>query len=467
MKQPKFFQYLRIFLFAMVMIAGCVLGFLLTLRPSHSDVENRDLATFPAWNAEAFIDGTYTADIGLWYSDTFPFREELIGINDRLRGLYGIKTQTAQAGDGGDNIDPDETFVWDTSTPPADTDAPGDNTPATTPAPETESEPQTNPPSPGADHEVIKGYLVEGNHGYEMYYFNKQNSDRYARAVVQTARDLNGKAQVYCMVTPMSYAYGVSADTQKDLNASDCHDSIQYIYRAIEAYCPQAGVKDPVITLDAYSALEAHKDEYIFFRTDHHWTALGAHYASRVFLDRAGRDYPTLADGYTEYRFENFTGSLAGHTKHETPNLINHPDTILAYAPKSFNTVQITTREENTFDAPIVNPDAATAFSDSQRYRCFIDGDYPFTVAHNPQKNDGSSVLLIKESYGNAFLPMLVDSYEYVYAIDYRFYRTMSLADLVATYGIDTVLFLNNPVATSADYNVNCLEALLRVKSAS
>ena len=436
MKQPKFFQNLRIILFVTVMVVGCVLGFVLSLRPTHSDSENRDLATFPAWNTGRFLDGSYTSDISTWYSDTFPFRETLVAMNTRLRGLYGLKLQAASAGGGGDAIDPNETFTWDTPSAPD------------SPAPETQA---PAAPTPGVDHEVIGGYLVEGKSGYELYYFHKQNSDRYARAVVETALALNGKAQVYCMVTPMSYAYGVSAETQNDLKASDCRDSIDYIYRAINAYCPQAGVTSPVIPVDAYSALEAHKDEYIFFRTDHHWTALGAHYASRAFLDRAGRDYPTLADGYTEYRFDGFTGSLAGHTKKDTPVLVNNPDTIYAYAPKSINTVSITTREGTTFEAPIVNPQAATAFSDSQRYRCFIDGDYPFTAAHNPQKTDGSSVLIIKESYGNAFFPMLVDSYEYVYAVDYRFFRTMSISDLVDAYGIDTVLFVNNPVATSAD----------------
>ena len=60
---------------------------------------------------------------------------------------------------------------------------------------------------------------------------------------------------------------------------------------------------------------------------------------------------------------------------------------------------------------------------------------------------------------------MLVDSYEYVYAVDYRFFRTMSISDLVDAYGIDTVLFVNNPVATSADYTVKCLETLVHLPS--
>ncbi len=455
MKQKKFFEALRIVLFCAVLIGGCVLGFCLSLRPAHSDSENRDLTDFPTFTWDDFLDGTYTSSIGLWYSDTFPFREELLALNTRLRGLYGIKTQTA-SGSQGDDFDTDETFSW--NRPPAEPDtAPGSR------PQETDS---TTPPDVVPGHEVIKGYLVDGIHGYELYYFNRQNSDRYARFVVQTALDVGDRAQIYAIVTPMSYAWGVSDEVQAELGASNLRDSIGWIYSAIAAYGEQAGVKNPIITVDAYSALEAHRDEYIFFRTDHHWTALGAHYASRAFLDAAGRDYPAL-DAYQKHEFTGFTGSLAGHTKAENPALENNPDTIYAYESPTVNdgAITITQTDGTSFVADIINKDADATFSKSQRYRCFVDGDYPYSVVHNPAVGDGSAILLIKESYGNAFIPMLVDSYEYVYAIDYRFFRSMSISDLVDTYHIDTVLFLNNPVATSADYNMNCLDKVINIPS--
>ncbi len=447
MKQKKFFEMLRIVLFCVMLLGGCVLGFCLSLRPETSESEMRDLTDFPTFTWDDFLDGTYTANIGLWYSDTFPFREDLLALNTRLRGLYGIKTQTA-SGSQGDDFDPDETFSWDQ--PPAESD----------------DEPETSAPAPGGNHEVIEGYLVDGIHGYELYYFNRQNSDRYARFVVQTALDLGDRAQVYAMVTPMSYAWGVSDEVQAELGASNLRDSIGWMYSAIAAYSEQAGVQNPVITIDAYSALEAHRDEYIFFRTDHHWTALGAHYASRAFLDVAGRDYPAL-DVYTKHEFTGFTGSLAGHTKAENPALENNPDTIYAYESPTVNdgALTITKTDGTSFVADIINKDADAIFSKSQRYRCFVDGDYPLSVVHNPAVGDGSAILLIKESYGNAFIPMLVDSYEYVLAIDYRFFRSMSVSDLVDTYNIDTVLFLNNPVATSADYNMNCLDKVIKLPS--
>ena len=76
------------------------------------------------------------------------------------------------------------------------------------------------------------------------------------------------------------------------------------------------------------------------------------------------------------------------------------------------------------------------------KYNCFIAGDNPLSEIHNPNISDGSSIVVVKESYGNAFIPFLVDSYEYVYVIDYR-YWSGDLADFVIDNGIDDVLFLN------------------------
>ena len=57
---------------------------------------------------------------------------------------------------------------------------------------------------------------------------------------------------------------------------------------------------------------------------------------------------------------------------------------------------------------------------------------------------------MIKESYGNAFVPCLVDHYQDVYVVDYRYY-TGSLSYLVISKGIQDVIFLNNAEALSSD----------------
>ena len=91
------------------------------------------------------------------------------------------------------------------------------------------------------------------------------------------------------------------------------------------------------------------------------------------------------------------------------------------------------------------------------KYLCFSSGDRPYYEIHNETVHDGSAILVIRESYGNAFLPVIADSYEYVYAIDYRFWDE-DLVSLVLEKNIDTVLFLNNLAATATNYNIWTME---------
>ena len=93
-------------------------------------------------------------------------------------------------------------------------------------------------------------------------------------------------------------------------------------------------------------------------------------------------------------------------------------------------------------------------------------GDNPLTEIHNEQKADGSSIIVVKESFGNAFVPFLVDHYEYVYVVDYRYFKSATgktLAEFVSEKGCDTVLFINNLTATSASARISDMERLLGV----
>ncbi len=445
----KLFEWIRIALFTAVLVGGCVLGFILPLRPAVSESEGRELTKFPAFTVESFLSGEYTSQISLWYADTFPFRETLLNLSGDLKGLYGVGDMVFEGYEGDvDTIGSDNDFVWGED-PPEDDPPESDTKPEQdTHSKETDSsEGETGPTS-----EVIDGYYIEGDTCYELYYYKANLADRYCRVVVKAALELEGVATVYDMVVPTSYCYGLSSERLAELGASDGVAVIERIYSAIDAYCPQAGVENPVVTLPVHDVLDRHRDEYIFFRTDHHWTGKGAYYASRCFLDAVGRAYPPL-EAYDTFTYDTFLGSLYRHT--QNPNLKNHPDHVEAY-------LSPTVRELTIFRDGIYQPRPLIdcEVSATNKYLCFSSGDHEYYEAHNETVTDGSAILIIKESYGNAFIPMLVDSYEYVYAIDYRFWNG-DLRAFAQEKGIDTVLFLNNLMATGGDYTVRCLEKLV------
>ena len=68
---------------------------------------------------------------------------------------------------------------------------------------------------------------------------------------------------------------------------------------------------------------------------------------------------------------------------------------------------------------------------------------------------------MVKESYGNAFVPFLVDHYEHVYVIDYRYYTDGTLADFVKANGVKDVIFINNLSATGTTARLDNIETLL------
>ena len=78
----------------------------------------------------------------------------------------------------------------------------------------------------------------------------------------------------------------------------------------------------------------------------------------------------------------------------------------------------------------------------------------------NPNKTDGSAVVLVKESFGNCFAPFLVDHYQYVYIIDYRYFDG-DLTSFVTEKSARSVIFLNNITATSADPRLDEMEKLV------
>lgn len=90
------------------------------------------------------------------------------------------------------------------------------------------------------------------------------------------------------------------------------------------------------------------------------------------------------------------------------------------------------------------------------KYGTFIMGDNPYTVIENPDLSDGSKCVVVKESFGNAFVPFLVDHYQTVYVIDYRYYSG-SVSDFAKTNGVTDVIFINNLSAIRGSYQMGKL----------
>ena len=92
MKKGRTTKIISLALCSLIIAAGFLTGFM-NERPVMSEIEQRNLAVFPEFSMDSFFDGSYFSDINLWYSDSYPLREQMIGANSSVKDLYGIKTK--------------------------------------------------------------------------------------------------------------------------------------------------------------------------------------------------------------------------------------------------------------------------------------------------------------------------------------------------------------------------------------
>ena len=400
-----------------VLCVGFILGLCWFIRPTESETEKRELTKFPTFTVESFLSGEFTDQVSLWYADTFPGREGLIKAYHGVESLFGLRGEQFRQGELGDEVP--EGQMPDG---PVEPDRPTDG---------------------GEGGEKVGGYYLSGDTAYELYAYSESGARTYASLMNRAAVTLEGKANLYDLVVPLHYSFALSAEVQDSMSLPDAGKFIPYVY---------SGMNSEVNTVDVYTALMAHKDEYIYFRTDHHWTATGAYYAYEAYCEKAGIT-PTPLDSYEKLSFGGFLGTLYSKTG-QPAAMGNNPDTVEAYVPKGTNDMYTydESGERTLWRGGVVRRETDTVYvAASSKYNCFIVGDNPLTEIHNENVSadrKGTTVLLVKESFGNAFAPFLVDSYEYVYVVDYRYFGG-TLSELVDAKGVDDVIFLNNVVAAT------------------
>ena len=440
----KKWNSIRVIMFFGVLVIFMVIGLCLFARPKVSNVEKRKLAEYPQASMETVWDGSFFTAIQTWYTDTYPLREAMIKAGGNLEQAYGLHKDeihgsiAKKVDEIPDIATPSVAAVIETpvkratSTDVAQT--------STEEAKETE-EPGVEEPEAGPDgtiHEEPEtaGTIYISNHqGFNIFGFNQSTADYYASMVNTLRARIPAKVRFFEMLVPTSYGVVLGDEIQEKLGGSNEAEAISYIYKQLD---------EKVRAVDTVDILKKHNGEYIYFRTDHHWTALGAYYAYFEFCKARGTEPHTL-DQFEKMEFDNFLGSFYA-ASNQSSELAAEPDVVEAYVPMSVNILNCTDKDGSVYDWPIIND--VSEYPTGMKYSCFIAADNQISVVHNPELNDHSSCLLLKESYGNAFAPFLVDHFQDLYIVDYRYYRG-DVLDLINSNNIKDVILLNNAEALS------------------
>lgn len=409
----------KIMVFGVVLAVMSFIGLLWFLRPETSTIEKRNLTEFPTITWDSFWDGSFFAQVDTWYADTYPMREALIGANQTLQNAYGIR---------GDQI-VGETMVADEIPDAADTAV---AKPAATPvapaspAPSATVEEEEN--GTVTDLGAMAGTIyITNKSGYGLYYFSQSGADSYAATMNDIYSRVKDKVNMYVMVCPISAGVMLDDKVLEDMGCSDEKAAIDYVYSQL----------DPGIhAVQVFDNLRAHNSEYIYFHTDHHWTQLGAYYAYEVFCREKGITPHSLSQ-FEKKEFPDFLGTFYS-SSNQSPELAANPDTVEAYVPMGTNDMVMHMADGSVWDWNVIYD--VSAYDRTALYAAFVGGDRPLSYTHNENITDGSAVMVIKDSYGNAFIPWLVDHYEYVYWVDYR-YTSNTISQMVEDYGIQDVIY--------------------------
>ena len=189
---------------------------------------------------------------------------------------------------------------------------------------------------------------------------------------------------------------------------------------------------------DVYTPLMEHKDEDIFYRTDHHWTSLGAYYGYTGLASALGYTPVPLTDYTPTVRSTEFYGTVFSSSGVRWVK----PDTITTYVPDDGITVVSHTYDNS--GNPVEEQRALyveSFLSVKDKYSMFLGGNQSLGVVKNANNPDGPKLLIIRDSYADSLVPFLTAHYSEIHLIDPRYYH-LSVKDYVAQNGIDQALVL-------------------------
>ena len=425
--------------------------FLASVQPDYLLAEGRKPAEKPEFTGEGWFSGVFSKGFESWVDDTFPCRDQLLDVGREMNNFYffaGInkdfpvlapRPQNKQS--AGAPLSPEDltTFSAQAFSPltamafalPFDPDL------------ITEPDPELSYPEM---EEVSRAdnIIIIGDRAIEIPYAVSQNMASYASAVSALAKAMPER-RVYSLIAPNSAEFY----TPVSMHAGQAsqYDMINDTYAQMEG----------ALTVDAYASLRKHADEYVFFRTDHHWTALGAYYAYAAFCKTAGLEAVPLSSFETG-RYENFVGSMYGFTKNYPVSkaLKDNPDYLDYYLPITPCNLHYYMKLD--MSNPVSIPVVSTGLKDTidNKYLCFIGGDTPLAIIES-EAGTGRSILVLKESYGNAFVPFLTSHYDRIYVLDMREFNNgskerLNIPNFMDNNEIDELLILSYPFSVNNEF---------------
>lgn len=450
-KENKFHQ-LEFSFINSVMCIGVVFAITISLivmeRESgfiHS--ENRNLAEFPKFTAQSYFDGSFTKGVTEYFTDTIPGRESFkkfgsiftkhLGLNVDDTVVLGTHKEAEKEELDAEKVATTTTVTANLAPKPTTTTKKGETTTTTTRVSEEVVELPDILDDGQWEGDVIVFGKGENIRAVAGYYGMFETGAYYADTINKWKAELPD-VNVYNMSIPTSSAFYLPQSFRETV--SDQKDNIDNIAAELKG----------IINVDVFNDLAKHTDEYIYSRTDHHWQPRGAYYAGKVFAEKAGINYPDLST-YDEWKIEGFLGTMYAYSNYDS-ELAANPDTFIYYKPDNKYTVTY-------YDTDFTNGTEGDLFFDYAEgvycYSAILNVDWQVTEIKTDVHN-GRTLVIFKDSFGNALVPFLTHGFEKIYVCDFRYFDNNAI-DFCHKVGCTDLLFAISITSCSTEMHIQAI----------
>ena len=179
----------------------------------------------------------------------------------------------------------------------------------------------------------------------------------------------------------------------------------------------------------------------IYYRTDHHWTTLGAYYGYLAYCDAKNMTPVSLESMEAQTVTEDFAGTL-----YSKVNDYSHPKDAITIYTNPADDLTVTYADTGEVTDRLYNLDYV---AEKDKYSLFLNNIHPLVEIENSTAASQDTLMLIKDSYANSMVPFLAHHYNKIYVLDTRYYRDGPSSFLAEHGDITDILLL---------YNMNTLD---------
>lgn len=301
-------------------------------------------------------------------------------------------------------------------------------------------------PNPADNNEsgtMDNGFYVWNDSIFELFYGDEDTVQPYAEAISRYAQNLGSNIKTYSMIIPTHVEMGLPKRFTEsgEVSTASQSENISAAYKNFSS---------SVTPINCYNELANHCNEYIYFRTDHHWTGLGAYYAYKSFAEATNQDVLSL-DTCTKQSIDGFTGTLLSDISGSVS------EDKVEYWELPYETTNNVYYESD--GAPTeLTVYYGGAVGGTLTYGVFIWGDQPLEVLSS-DRNTGKKIAIVKESFGNAMVPYFTYNYDEVHVIDFRYWEG-NLKSYCEENGITEVLFANGVMSANTSSQIEAMDTL-------